>query len=108
MFPIISNRQYQLDRIRHEKKCGLGMALIVLTLITTSAQAQPAPVDAALPRSAPVSVEYYQRRIMQTDLLAARLMAENAQLHEKVQALETQLKAVKGDKAPAPPVAVAP
>jgi len=39
MFPMISNRQYWIDRIRHERKCCLGLA-VILAMLATSAQAQ--------------------------------------------------------------------
>lgn len=40
MYPVISNRQYRLDRIMHNRKCRLGMAVIFLALMSVSAQAQ--------------------------------------------------------------------
>lgn len=42
MYPTISNKRYWLDRIRHERRCGLGFAVIMLAVaMATGTQAQP-------------------------------------------------------------------
>ena len=48
MYPMISNRQYKLDRIRHDRRCSLGMAILFLLVASVANAQQP-----ALPYEAP-------------------------------------------------------
>lgn len=83
MFPMISSRQYKLDRIRWEKRCSLGMA-IVLLMLADGVQAQTPPPTM-------VSVDYYRERLAEVDFRAAALTYENAQLKRQVEMLTKQL-----------------
>lgn len=92
MFPLISSRQYKLDRIRWEKRCSLGMAVILLLLAGNANAQTPAPQPPIK-----LSIEYYQHRILELDANAAVLTYENAQLKRQVEMLTKQLAEKKAE-----------
>jgi septal ring factor EnvC (AmiA/AmiB activator) len=90
MFPMISNRQYRLDRIRHERKCPLGMAVLLLALMAGPASAQQLPAD---PR-----VETYRQLLSEANDRVVNMASQSHQLQQQVQQLQAELAKLKAPK----------